>query len=184
MRAGYFLAFRSVWDHPAFKNKIESAIWLYIVSNATHKDKELKFMENPVFVKRGELIFPIRKNASIWKMPYSSMRSFILRLKRKKMIEVRVSTTKPHHNHPYRSVSIISVCNYDKFQQYDLTPDQYKTTSSALLSNKLINNTNISPAKNVDKYRVLEEWGEEQIIIRNGKKYRKHKWKDIPEIPL
>ena len=82
MKSGYFLAFRSVWRHPAFKNLIESAIWLYIVSNASHKDKELKFMENPVFVKRSELIFPIRKNASIWKMPYSSMRAFIQRLRR------------------------------------------------------------------------------------------------------
>ena len=74
MKAGYFLAFRSVWKHPAFKNVIESALWLYIVSNASHQEKELKFLGNPIFVKRGELIFPLRKNASIWKMPYSSMR--------------------------------------------------------------------------------------------------------------
>ena len=185
-RSGYFLAFRSIWNHPAFKNHIERGVWLYMVSNASHKDKELKFMENPVFVKRGELIFPIRKNAKIWKMAYSSMRSFILRLKRKKMIDVRVATTKPDHNHPYKSVSVISISNYDKFQQYDLTPDQYKTTSSALLSNNLNNKTNIiGSAKDGDKgYKVISEWGHEQIIIRNGKKYRKHKWKDIPEVEI
>jgi len=56
MKAGYFLAFRSVWKHPAFKNVIESALWLYIVSNASHQEKELKFLGNPIFVKRGELI--------------------------------------------------------------------------------------------------------------------------------
>ena len=185
-RSGYFLAFRSIWNHPAFKNHIERGVWLYMVSNASHKDKELKFMENPVFVKRGELIFPIRKNAKIWKMAYSSMRSFILRLKRKKMIDLRVATTKPDHNHPYNSVSIISITNYDKFQQYDLTPDQYKTTSSALLNNKLINNTNIiSSPKDGDKdYKILSEWGQEVIILRNGKKYRKHKWKNVPEIEI
>jgi hypothetical protein len=96
------------------------------------------------------------------------------------MIEVRVSTTKPHHNHPYRSVSIISVCNYDKFQQYDLTPDQYKTTSSALLSNKLINNTNISPAKDVDKYgarnRLLLEMVKNTGNI-NGRTSQKYLYK-------
>ena len=53
-RAGYFLAFRSIWNHPAFKNHIERGVWLYMVSNASHRDKELKFMEHPVFVKRGE----------------------------------------------------------------------------------------------------------------------------------
>jgi len=185
-RSGYFLAFRSIWNHPAFKNHIERGVWLYMVSNASHKDKELKFMENPVFVKRGELIFPLRKNASIWKMPYSSMRSLIQRLKKKKMIEVRVATTRPHHNHPYRSVSIISIVNYDKFQQFDLTPDQLKSTSSALLNNNLSNNTNlIGSAKSGDNgYKVIETWGDEDIVEREGKRYRRHRWKKIPMIPL
>ena len=180
MKAGYFLAFRSVWKHPAFKNVIESALWLYIVSNASHQEKELKFLENPIFVKRGELIFPLRKNASIWKMPYSSMRLFIHRLKRKKMITTRIATMQPHNNHKYKSVTIISVSNYDKFQQYDLTPDQYKTTSHALLNNKLNNNTNLlGQAKVVNSEdKIVGTWGEYNEIIRNGKKYLVHKWKN------
>ena len=181
MKSGYFLAFRNVWRHPAFKNLIESAIWLYIVSNATHQDKELKFMENPVFVKRGELIFPIRKNASIWKMPYSSMRLFIQRLKRKKMITTRLATINPHRDHKYKSVTIISVVNYDKFQQYDPSEARKMPTSEQLLSNNTNTYTNISLA-NVDKkdYKVISEWGHEQIILKDGKKYKKHKWKNLP----
>jgi len=181
MKSGYFLAFRNVWRHPAFKNLIESAIWLYIVSNATHQDKELKFMENPVFVKRGELIFPIRKNASIWKMPYSSMRLFIQRLKRKKMITTRLATINPHRDHKYKSVTIISVVNYDKFQQYDPSETRKMPTSGQLLSNNTNTYTNISLA-NVDKkdYKVISEWGHEQIILKDGKKYKKHKWKNLP----
>ena len=185
MKSGYFLAFRNVWRHPAFKNLIESAIWLYIVSNATHQDKELKFMENPVFVKRGELIFPIRKNASIWKMPYSSMRLFIQRLKRKKMITTRLATINPHRDHKYKSVTIISVVNYDKFQQYDPSETRKMPTSGQLLSNNTNTYTNISLA-NVDKkdYKVISEWGHEQIILKNGKKYKKHKWKNLPLEPI
>ena len=181
MKSGYFLAFRNVWRHPAFKNLIESAIWLYIVSNASHKDKELKFMENPVFVKRSELIFPIRKNASIWKMPYSSMRAFIQRLRRKRMITTRLATINPHRDHKYKSVTIISVVNYDKFQQYDPNGNRIMPTSEQLLNNNTNTYTNISLA-NGDKseYKILEEWGHEQIILKDGKKYRKHKWKNIP----
>jgi len=183
--SGYFLAFRSVWRHPAFKSVIESAIWLYIVSNASHKDKELKFMENPIFVKRGELIFPLRKNAKIWGITYPRMRLFIQRLKTKKMINIRLATMNPHRDHKYAKVSIISVVNYDKFQQYDLTPNQYKTTTNALLNNKLNNNTNISKDKkdvnsgnNYDgSYKVVSTWGDEDIVEKNGKKYVRHKWK-------
>lgn len=183
--SGYFLAFRSVWRHPAFKSVIESAIWLYIVSNASHKDKELKFMENPIFVKRGELIFPLRKNAKIWGITYPRMRLFIQRLKTKKMINIRLATMNPHRDHKYAKVSIISVVNYDKFQQYDLTPNQYKTTTNALLNNKLNNNTNISKDKkhvnsgnNYDgSYKVVSTWGDEDIVEKNGKKYVRHRWK-------
>ncbi len=183
--SGYFLAFRSVWRHPAFKSVIESAIWLYIVSNASHKDKELKFMENPIFVKRGELIFPLRKNAKIWGITYPRMRLFIQRLKTKKMINIRLATMNPHRDHKYAKVSIISVVNYDKFQQYDLTPNQYKTTRNALLNNRLNNNTNISKDKkdvnsgnNYDgSYKVISTWGDEDIVEKNGKKYVRHRWK-------
>ena len=114
------------------------------------------------------------------------MRSLIQRLKKKKMIEVRVATTRPHHNHPYRSVSIISIVNYDKFQQFDLTPDQLKSTSSALLSNKLSNNTNIIGSANDgdDGYKIVGTWGQDDIVEKDGKKYRRHKWKKIPMIPV
>ena len=48
------------------------------------------------------------------------------------------------------------------------------------------NNTNIiGQSKDGDNgYKVISEWGHEQIIIRNGKKYRKHKWKDVPEVEI
>ena len=142
-------------------------------------------MENPIFVKRGELIFPLRKNAKIWGITYPRMRLFIQRLKTKKMINIRLATMNPHRDHKYAKVSIISAVNYDKFQQYDLTPNQYKTTTNALLNNKLNNNTNISKDKkhvnsgnNYDgSYKVVSTWGDEDIVEKNGKRYVRHRWK-------
>ena len=52
-------------------------------------------MENPIFVKRGELIFLLRKNAKIWGITYPRMRLFIQRLKKKKMINIRLATMNP-----------------------------------------------------------------------------------------
>ena len=96
------------------------------------------------------------------------------------MITTRIATMQPHNNHKYKSVTIISVSNYDKFQQYDLTPDQYKTTSHALLNNKLNNNTKLlGQAKVVNSEdKIVGTWGEYNEIIRNGKKYLVHKWKN------
>ena len=81
-KSGYFLVYRDVWKHPVFKNLIEASIWLYMISSASHKSKTLMFLDNPIPVGVGELIFPIRKNAKIRNIAYSSLRSFLLRLKR------------------------------------------------------------------------------------------------------
>ena len=109
------------------------------------------------------------------------MRLFIQRLKRKKMITTRLATINPHRDHKYKSVTIISVVNYDKFQQYDPSEAHKMPTSGQLLSNNTNTYTNISLA-NVDKkdYKVISEWGHEQIILKDGKKYKKHKWKNLP----
>tara|TARA_R100000426_G_C4755118_1_gene84929 strand:+ start:121 stop:579 length:459 start_codon:yes stop_codon:yes gene_type:complete len=152
-----------------------------MVSNASHSNRELRFIDNKIYVKRGELIFPLRKNAAIWKMPYSTMRSFIQRLKKKRMIDVRVTKCKPHDNHPYASVSIISISNYDKFQAQVSGDNHLLTTNNAILNNYNNKLTNISNGYTKDK--IVGNWGQYHIIIKDGKKWLKHKWKDeiIPE---
>ena len=115
-RRGYFLVYRDVWKHPVFKNLIEASIWLYMISSASHKPRTLMFVDNPINVNVGELIFPIRKNAKIWNISYSSLRTFLVRLKRRKMITIRVIRTQPTPNHRFNSVSVINVCNYSRFQ--------------------------------------------------------------------
>ena len=42
-KSGYFLVYRDVWKHPVFKNLVESAIWLYMISSASHKDKTARY---------------------------------------------------------------------------------------------------------------------------------------------
>ncbi|BCV07026.1 MAG: hypothetical protein CM15mV150_210 [Caudoviricetes sp.] len=80
-----------------------------MISSASHQDKNLRFLENTIFVRRGELIMPLRVNAKRFKMTYSEMRTFILRLVRRKMITTRVAHLQPTSNHKNRKVTIINV---------------------------------------------------------------------------
>lgn len=178
--SGYFLAFRNVWKHPAFKSNIEAAIWLYMISNASYRNKEVRFIDNKIFVKRGELVFPIRKNAEIWNMPYSNMRNFIDRLKKKRMIETRRTTIKPQLNHKIASVTIISICNYDKFQTQGEVVNHIQTTSGAILNNITNTLTNISKGLKKDEDKIVGVEGHYNIIERKGKRFYKHKWKNEP----
>ena len=183
-KSGYFICYRNIWQHPVFKNLLQASCWIYMISSASHQDKNLRFLENTIFVRRGELIMPLRVNAKRFKMTYSEMRTFILRLVRRKMITTRVAHLQPTSNHKNRKVTIINVINYDKFQYVDKEQPHTDHISQQGLNNK--SNTqllNIGSSK--DKVvnsgeKVLSEWGQYNIILKGGKKYKKHKWKDEP----
>ena len=48
--SGYFLVWRKIWKSPVFKNLKQCAIWIYMISQATHRDKTLNFLDNKIFV--------------------------------------------------------------------------------------------------------------------------------------
>jgi len=183
-KSGYFICYRNIWQHPVFKNLLQASCWIYMISSASHQDKNLRFLENTIFVRRGELIMPLRVNAKRFKMTYSEMRTFILRLVRRKMITTRVAHLQPTSNHKNRKVTIINVINYDKFQYVDKEqPHTDHISQQGLNNNNTNTHTNIGSSK--DKVvnsgeKVLSEWGQYNIILKGGKKYKKHKWKNQP----
>jgi len=181
-KSGYFVVYRDVWKHKVFKNLIQSSIWLYMISSASHQDKTLNFLQSKISLKRTELIFPLRKNSTIWGISYSEMRTFIMRLKKQGMINTRLHQLQPTNNHPSRNITIISVINYDKFQYVDdaqpptdhLSPHTNKQTT-----NKQILTTVIKKSSKVD-YKKIGEEGHYVILQKDNKKYLKHKFKDEP----
>ena len=184
-KSGYFICYRNIWQHPVFKNLLQASCWIYIISSASHQDKDLRFLDNKIFVRRGELIFPLRVNAKRFKMSYSEMRTFILRLVRRKMVTTRTHHLQPTTNHPSRKVTLINVINYDKFQYVNNEQPPPHHLSQQILINNTNKHTN-SKDKNVNKSsKEYEEIGTEgsYIMLRkksDGKKYLKHKWKDEP----
>ena len=182
-KSGYFICYRNIWQHPVFKNLLQASCWIYMISSASHQDKNLRFLDNTIFVRRGEMIMPLRVNAKRFKMTYSEMRTFILRLVRRKMITTRVAHLQPTNNHKNRKVTLISIVNYDKFQYVDKEQPHTDHISQQGLNNKLIEHTNIGSSKDKvvnNGYKQISDWGEYKILLKDGKKYKKHKWKNAP----
>ena len=182
-KSGYFICYRNIWQHPVFKNLLQASCWIYMISSASHQDKNLRFLDNTVFVRRGELIMPLRVNAKRFKMTYSEMRTFILRLVRRKMITTRVAHLQPTNDHKNRKVTIISVVNYDKFQYTDDEQSHTDRISQQGLNNITNKHTNIGISKDKvvnNGYKTVGSWGEYNILEKDGKKYLKHKYKDEP----
>jgi hypothetical protein len=183
-RSGYFLVYRDIWRNPVFKNLLQCSCWIYFISSASHQDKTLRFLGNDIFVRRGEMIMPLRVTAKRFGMTYSEMRAFILRLVRRRMITTRTTHLQPTNNHKSRKVTLISLVNYDKYQYVDT--EQPLTThlpQQVLIHN---NNTQILNTKSSkddvvnNGYKRAGDWGEYIVLIKDNKKYLKHKWKNEP----
>ena len=180
-KSGYFVVYRDIFRHPVFTNILQASLWIYMISSASHQDKTLRFMDTPIFVRRGEMIMPLRVTAKRFKMTYSEMRSFILRMVRRKMITTRTNQLQPTKNHLNRKVTLISIINYDKFQYVDKEQPLTDHLSQQVLNNKLINNklNTISKNKSSKDIEYLgDEFGEYVKIKTGGKIKWKHKFKD------
>jgi hypothetical protein len=179
-RSGYFLVYRDIWRNPVFKNLLQCSCWIYFISSASHQDKTLRFLDNEIFVRRGEMIMPLRITAKRFGMTYSEIRSYILRLVRKKMITTRTAHLQPSNNHKSRKVTLISLVNYDKYQFVDdKQPHTNHLQQEVLINKKQL--TNLNTRSNKDKGdKVIGTEGMYNILLRDGKKYLKHKFKDEP----
>ena len=184
-RSGYFLVYRDIWRNPVFKNLLQASCWIYFISSASHKERTLKFLDNQIFVRRGEMIMPLRVTAKRFGMTYSEMRSFILRLVRRKMITTRTAQLQPTSNHKNRKVTLINLINYDKYQYVEneqpVTDHLQQEVLINYNNNTLINNIGSSKDKVVKSGdKVIGTEGSYNIILVDGKKYLKHKYKDEP----
>jgi hypothetical protein len=183
-RSGYFLVYRDIWRNPVFKNLLQCSCWIYFISSASHQERTLRFLDNEIFVRRGEMIMPLRVTAKRFGMTYSEMRSFILRLVRRKMITTRTAQLNHCGNHKNRRVTLISLINYDKYQYVDSEQPVTAQSSQEVLinyNNTQETNSKSSKDKGVNSgYKSVGEWGQYTILEKDGKKYKKHKWKDEP----
>ena len=179
-RSGYFLVYRDIWRNPVFKNLLQCSCWIYFISSASHQDKTLRFLDNEIFVRRGEMIMPLRITAKRFGMTYSEMRAFILRLVRRRMITTRTTHLQPTNNHKSRKVTLISLVNYDKYQFVD----EEQPHTAHIPQQVLIHNTNTqilnTRSSNEDKEKVIGTEGMYNILLIDGKKYLKHKFKKEP----
>jgi len=132
-------------------------------------------------VRRGEMIMPLRVTAKRFKMTYSEMRSFILRMVRRKMITTRTAQLQPTKNHLNRKVTLIRIINYDKFQYVDKEQPLTDHLSQQVLNNNILSNRLNTISKNKSSKDIVylgDEFGEYVKIKTGGKIKWKHKFKD------
>jgi len=98
------------------------------------------------------------------------------------MIGTRTTHLQPSNNHPSRKVTIINLINYDLYQyvESEKPPTAHLSQQVSIHStNTHILNSKIKKSIKED-YKKIGDEGHYWIILKDKKKYLKHKFQDIP----
>lgn len=123
-RQGYVAISRAIFDHPLFKtsrpySRLEA--WEWLINAAAWKAKGHRWRFGVLHLDRGQLATSIRELATIWKWTKSSVHRFLRLLNRESMVALAdpasgTRTGTPGGTLSQRAPTIITICNYDKFQ--------------------------------------------------------------------
>lgn len=147
---GVFGVDRGIWDHPILNGRRSFSrreAWLWLLSEAAWKSRRVRHAGETFTISRGQLAHSIRFMAKAWRWEQTKVVRFLNDLKTETMIATGTAT----------GITIITICNYDKYQIVglpDATPDatenatgtQQQRNSNA--TNK--KNLNIEEGKNDD----------------------------------
>lgn len=115
---GVFAVDRGWFEHPMFAAEpfTEREAWAWLIAEAAWKDRARRIEKYVVELKRGQLGASIRHLARIWQWKRGKVERFLNRLK----TETMIGTDARH------GITIITVCNYNRYQRVSL-PDQTQT---------------------------------------------------------
>lgn len=105
---GVFAITREIFDHPDFPAEpfTQREAWMWLISEAAWRQRRVHVGGVSVTLQRGQLASSVRFMAERWKWHRSSVERFLKRRKTATAITIAVET----------GVSVITLCNYDRYQ--------------------------------------------------------------------
>ncbi len=127
---GFILLSRSIVDSIVFQNEKWFRVWIWCLIEASYKKKNKRVKTGKGYtvltLERGQFIFGRNQNAKDLKLPPSTLWKIILKLKTLGNLNIKSNT---HY-------SIISICNYELYQELE----NYQVTSKGTTKEQPRNN--------------------------------------------
>ncbi len=105
--AGYVLVPRDVMGLPVFRNEAEAGVFVLMILRAAWRDQTVRYKGHVLRLQRGQLAVSIRDLARSVDRDKAWIERLWKRLKSEALIET----------HTEAGVSIVTICNYDEYQQ-------------------------------------------------------------------
>jgi len=112
---GVFAVDRGIWDHPSFANEplTEREAWQWLIGEASFKDRTKRIGSVVLALSRGQVGASLRFMADKWQWSEPRVHRFLKRLKTDAMIDASTDA----------GITVITVCNYNKYQRVSLPRD-------------------------------------------------------------
>lgn len=148
---GWIKLHRKIWESPTVTRDPDYlAVWIYLLTHATHKEYRTYFNGSKIVVKPGQLITGRKKIAEITRVSESKIKRILETFKSDQQIDQQ---TNPRG-------SLISIVNWDKYQLSDQQNDQQMTNKRP---------TNDQQMTTIQELKELKELKEQQeTIIEEG----------------
>ena len=104
--SGFIALHREAFDHPILKDGERFRAWFWLVANAAWKPTRHDARGRTIHVERGQICAGREQLAKAWGWSPSAVERFLTRLETEHMIERETGQGK----------SLITICNYEKYQ--------------------------------------------------------------------
>ena len=126
MITGYIKLYRKIFDNPVLnKDKDYLDVFIYLLVNATHEEKVVKFLEQEISLKQGQLVTGRKKIAEKCQVNESKVTRILKCLQNEHQIEQQTTNK-------YR---IITIVNWGKYQFSEQQNDGKVNTNKNIRNN-------------------------------------------------
>jgi hypothetical protein len=120
---GFVAIHRRLAEHPLFASDAgRFGAWVWLIANAAWKPTAVRIKGTLTHLERGELTFSQRFLAEKWGWSKSRVDRFIADLRAEGMIATRSKIGASAGHNAGQGQSIITICNYDKYQDKEQRP--------------------------------------------------------------
>lgn len=115
--SGFIALHREAFSHPLLKDADRFRAWFWLVAHAAWKPTKHDARGHTIAVDRGQICAGREYLAKEWGWSPSAVERFLKRLETEQMIERQAGQMK----------TVITICNYDKYQEIFDVPDRNRT---------------------------------------------------------